>query len=147
MALALVAALAEGRQAAAPHGQHFGTLWTGVSDEAEDDREVIDVLAGLWLAYLVLRTVFGVGSTHALMLVLIGLLAWFVLYLVWALPGPEEPRWRTDLRIAAVLAVTLGLWVLSMRASDTVDWIALGGFFLVVGIGTAWASRPIRHTG
>jgi hypothetical protein len=103
--------------------------------------------AGLWLAYLVLETVFGVGSTHALMLVLIGVLAWFVLYLVWALPAPAEPRWKTYLRIVAVICVTLGLWVLSMRASDIVNWVALGGFFVVVGIGTAWASRPIRHTG
>jgi hypothetical protein len=47
----------------------------------------------------------------------------------------------------AVICVTLGLWVLSMRASDIVNWVALGGFFVVVGIGTAWASRPIRHTG
>ena len=74
------------------------------------------------------------------MLVRIGLLAWFVLYLVWALPGPEEPRWQTDLRIAAVIAVTLGLWVLSMRASDIVNWIALGGFFSLWASGTAWAS-------
>ena|SRR5215203_4390793 len=103
--------------------------------------------AGLWLAYLALETVFGVGSAHALMLVLIGVLAWFVLYLVWALPGPEEPRWKTYLRIVAVICATLGLWVLSMRASDVVNWVALGGFFVVVGIGTAWASRPISHTG
>jgi hypothetical protein len=103
--------------------------------------------AGLWLAFLVLETVFGVGSTHALILVLIGVLAWFVLYLVWALPASEEPRWKTYLRILAVICVTLGLWVLSMRASDMVDWVALGGFIVVVGIGTAWASRPIRHTG
>ena len=103
--------------------------------------------AGLWLAYLTLETVFGVGSTHALMLVLIGVLAWLVLFLVWALPAPEEPRWKTYLRIVAVIGVTLGLWVLSMRASDLVNWVALGGFLVVVGIGTAWASRPISHTG
>jgi hypothetical protein len=103
--------------------------------------------AGLWLAYWVLEIVFGVGSTHALMLVLIGVLAWFVLYLVWALPAPEEPRWKTYLRIVAVICVTLGLSVLAMHASDIVNWVALGGFFVVVGIGTAWASRPIRHTG
>jgi len=103
--------------------------------------------AALWLAYLVLETVFGVGSTHALMLVLIGVLAWFVLFLVWALPAPEERRWKTYLRLVAVICVTLCLWVLSMRASDLVNWVALGGFFVVVRIGTAWASRPIRHTG
>lgn len=103
--------------------------------------------AGLWLAYWVLKRVFGVGSTHALTLVLIGVLAWFVLYLLWAMPAPEEPRWKKYLRIAAVICVTLGLWVLSMRASDIVNWVALGGFFVVVGIGTAWASRPIRYTG
>ncbi len=103
--------------------------------------------AGLWLGYWVLESVFGVGSTHALMLILIGVLAWFVLYLLWALPGPEEPHWKIYQRIAAVICVTLGLWVLSMRASDMVNWVALGGFFVVVGIGTAWASRPIRHTG
>jgi hypothetical protein len=103
--------------------------------------------AGLWLAYGVLETVFGLGSTHALTLVLIGVFAWFVLYLVWALSPPEEPRWKMDLRIAAVICVMLGLGVLSMRASGMVNWVALGGVFAVVGIGTAWASRPIRHTG
>ena len=65
--------------------------------------------AGLWIAYLVLESVVGVGSTHALMLVLIGVLAWFVLFLVWALPAPEEPRWKTYLRVVAVICVTLGL--------------------------------------
>jgi len=103
--------------------------------------------AGLWIAYLVLESVVGVGSTHALMLVLIGVLAWFVLFLVWALPAPEEPRWKTYLRVVAVICVTLGLGVLSLRASEMADWVALGGFVVVVGIGTAWASRPIRHTG
>ena len=103
--------------------------------------------AGLWLAYWLLETVFGLGAAHALTLVLIGLLAWFALYLVWALWPPEQPRWKMHVRIAAVTCVTIGLSVLSMRASDIATWLALGGFFLVVGIGTAWASRPIRHTG
>ena len=103
--------------------------------------------AGLWLAYWVLESVFDLGSTHALMLVLIGVLAWFVLYLIWALPAPEEPRWKTYLRIVAVVCVTLGLGVLSLRASATVNWIAFGGFCVVIGIATAWAGRPIRHTG
>jgi hypothetical protein len=102
--------------------------------------------AGLWLAYLTLEAL-GVGSTHALMLVLIGVLAWFVLFLVWVLPAPEEPRWKVYLLMAAVVGVTLGLCALSMHASDMANWIALGGFLLVVGIGTAWASRPIRHNG
>ena len=103
--------------------------------------------AGLWLAYGLLETVFGLGAAHALTLVLIGLLAWFALYLVWALSPPEEPRWKMYVRIAAVICVTVGLSVLSMRASDIVTWVALGAFFVVVGVGTAWASRPIRHTG
>jgi hypothetical protein len=111
------------------------------------NREPSMFSAGLWLAYLGLETLFGVDSTHALMLVLIGVLAWFVLYLVWFLPSPEEPRWKTYLRIAAVMGVTLGLSVLCIHASDMVNWIALGAFFVVVGIGTAWANRPIRHTG
>ncbi|HEY2560066.1 MAG TPA: hypothetical protein VGI48_10200 [Caldimonas sp.] len=72
------------RQVVAPRGRHFGILWVGVSDEAEVDREVIDVLG--WL-------------------------------------------------------------VARMRESDMVNWVALGGFFVVVGIGTAWARRPITHTG
>lgn len=103
--------------------------------------------AGLWLAYGLLETVFGVGTAHALTLVLLGLLAWFALYLVWALWPPDEPRWKMHVRIAAVICVTIGLSVISMRASEIVNWVALGAFFLVVAIGTAWASRPIRHTG
>jgi hypothetical protein len=103
--------------------------------------------ASLWIAFFVLELVFGVDSTHALMLVLIGVLAWFILYLVWALPPPEEPRWKTYLRVGAVVLVTLGLCVLSLRASDVLNWVALGGFFVVLGVGTAWASRPISHTG
>lgn len=103
--------------------------------------------AGLWLAYLALEAGFGMGSTHALMLVLIGVLAWFALYLICVLPAPAKPRWKMYLRVAAVLCVTLGLGVLSMRASDLVNWVALGGFCGVVGIGAAWTGRPIRHTG
>ena len=93
--------------------------------------------ASLWIAAFVLELVFGVDSTHALMLVLIGVLAWFILYLVWALPPPEEPRWKTYLRIGAVLVVTLGLGVLSVRASDLVNWVAPGAFVAVVGVRTA----------
>ena len=103
--------------------------------------------AGLWIAFFALELVFGVDSTHALMLVLLGVLAWFILYLLWVLPAPEEPRWRTYLRIGAVILVTLGLCVLSMRASDLVNWVALGAFVVVLGVGAAWASRLIRHTG
>jgi len=103
--------------------------------------------AGLWLAYGLLETVFGLGAAHALTLVLIGLLAWFVLYLVWALSPPEEARWKMHVRIAAVICVTVGLSAASIRTSDIVTWVALGAFFVVVGVGTAWASRPIRHTG
>jgi len=103
--------------------------------------------AGLWLAYGLLETVFGLGAAHALTLVLLGLLAWFALYLIWGLSPPEEPRWKMHVRITAVTCVTVGLSVLSMRASDTVTWVALGGFLGAVGVGTAWASRPIRHTG
>ncbi len=103
--------------------------------------------AGLWLAYGLLETVFGLGAVHALTLVVIGLLAWFALYLVWALSPPKEPSWKMHVRLAAVICVTVGLSVLSMRASDAATWVGLGGFFVVVGIGTAWASRPIRHTG
>ena len=103
--------------------------------------------AGLCLAYGLLETVFGLGAAHALTLVLVGLLAWFALYLVWALWPPDEPRWKMHLRLAAVICATVGLSVLLMRTSDVVTWVALGGFFLVVGIGTAWASRPNRHSG
>ena len=103
--------------------------------------------AGLWLAYGLLETVFGLGAAHALTLVIVGLLAWFALYLVWALWPPDEPRWKMHVRLAAVICVTVGLSVLLLRASDVVTWVALGGFFLVVGIGTAWASRPTRHSG
>ena len=77
------------------------------------NRESWIFSAGLWLAYWGLEALFGVDSTHALMLVLIGVLAWFVLYLLWVLPSPEEPRWKTYLRITVVMCVTLGGCVLS----------------------------------
>ena len=103
--------------------------------------------AGLWLAYGLLETVFGLGAAHALTLVLLGLLAWFALYLIGALSPPEEPCWKMHVRIAAVTCVTVGVSVLLLRASQTVTWVALGAFAVVVAVGTAWASRPIRHTG
>src|SRR5438309_390548 len=61
--------------------------------------------AGLWLAYGLLETVFGLGAAHALTLVLLGLLAWFALYLIWGLSPPEEPRWKMHVRITAVMCV------------------------------------------
>ncbi len=103
--------------------------------------------AGLWLAYGLLETVFGLGAAHALTLVIVGLLAWFALYLVWALWPPDEPHWKMHVRLAAVICVTVGLSVLLLRASDIVTWVALGGFFLVVVIATTLASRPIGHSG
>ena len=103
--------------------------------------------AGLWLAYGALRTAFGLGPTHALMLVVIGVFAWFVLYLLWVLPPPEETAWRKYGRLGVAICATLGLGVLSLRASNLVNWVALGGFLVVLLVGSFWAGRPIRHTG
>jgi peptidoglycan/LPS O-acetylase OafA/YrhL len=102
--------------------------------------------AGLWGSYWALEAM-GLDSTHALVLVLIGVLAWFALYLIWGLWPPQEPRWKMYARIVAVVCVTLGVSALSIRASDLANWIALGGSLVFIGVGTAWANRPIRHSG
>lgn len=102
--------------------------------------------AAVWGSYWALEAM-GLDAMHALVLVLIGLLAGFALYLIWGLWPPQEPRWKMCASIGAVVCVTLGISALSLRASDLANGIALGGSFVFLGVGTAWVNRPIRHSG
>ena len=60
---------------------------------------------------------------------------------------PATKAWRFSMPGNAEIGMMLLLATGSQSSAVLVNWIALGAFFLVVGIGTAWASRPIRHSG